>query len=248
MNEPPYLSVTQMKTYLRCPLQYFFRYVCGVKPPASGSMALGRAIHETLRDAYRQKIETGDDMPEKEVAGAFESYWEHEAGTASLTAAESGNDLKEEGLRLLQLYEEKVAPEVQPVEVEREFLIDTGATDLPLKGYIDLIDDQSRIIDHKTAKRSLTADAVERDIQLSAYALAYRTIYGEPESSVRLDVMVRTKEPKIQQLASTRTDADIARFQRLAEQVERGIRSEVYFPNENMFCNGCQYGEMCNGW
>ena len=84
---------------------------------------------------------------------------------------------------------------MQPVEVEREFLLDTGVTKLPLKGYIDLIDDQHYIIDHKTSKRSFPKDAVERDIQLTAYALAYRKLYRQDEKGVRLDAMIRTKKP-----------------------------------------------------
>jgi len=52
--------------------------------------------------------------------------------------------------------------------------------------------------------------------------MAYRTLYGHDENGVRLDVIVRTKEPKIQQLQSIRNQADIDRFIRLAETVVEG--------------------------
>ena len=137
---------------------------------------------------------------------------------------------------------------VQPVEVEKEFIIDTGATILPLKGYIDLIDDKRYIIDHKTSKRSFPEDSIEKDIQLTAYSMAYRALYGHDENGVRLNVMVRTKEPKIQQLQSTRKQEDSDRSRRLAEKVEKGINSEIFYPSENYTCGICGYSEMCEKW
>lgn len=137
---------------------------------------------------------------------------------------------------------------MQSVGVEREFLLDTGVTELPPKGYIDLIDDQHYIIDHKTSKRSFPKDAAEKDIQLTAYALAYRKLYGKDEKGVRLDAMVRTKQPKIQQLQATRTQADIERFLCLAERVEQGIKAGIFYPNEDYMCNICGYKGMCEKW
>ena len=143
---------------------------------------------------------------------------------------------------------DQIAPGIQPVEVEREFLIDMPGTRLPLKGYIDLIDDQRCIIDHKTTKRSFPENTAEKDVQLTAYSLAFRTLYGKKENGVRLDVMVRNKQPKIQQLPATRTQADIDRFSRLAGQVENAISSGVYYPNEGYMCGICGYQEMCEKW
>ena len=56
------------------------------------------------------------------------------------------------------------------------------------------------------------------------------------------------KGPKIQQLQATRTQADIDRFVRLAQQVERSISSETFYPNENYMCGICGYKEMCEKW
>ena len=50
------------------------------------------------------------------------------------------------------------------------------------------------------------------DPQLTAYSMAYRSLYGDPENGLRPDVLVRTKQAKVQQLETTRTQADIDRF------------------------------------
>lgn len=78
--------------------------------------------------------------------------------------------------------------------------------------------------------------------------MAYRALHGRDEKGVRLDVMVRTKEPKIQQLKAERREQDIDRFLRRAKQVKRGINAEVFYPNDNYTCGICGYREMCEKW
>ena len=58
-----HLSVTQLKMFLRCPLQYEFRYIKGLKVPPVEAMTLGKSIHSTLEENYKQKIETKKDLP-----------------------------------------------------------------------------------------------------------------------------------------------------------------------------------------
>ncbi len=244
----PHLSVSQLKMYLRCPLQYFFRYVCDLKSPPTADLTLGRTIHQTLGVNYRQKMKTGHDIIVPHITELFSEHWEKEAGETEFKKGEKPGKFKDDGVKLLKAYFEEIAPGVQPVEVEQEFLIDTAGTRLPLKGYIDLLDDQDCIIDHKTTKRSYPENTAEKDIQLTAYSLAFRTLFGRKENGVRLDVMVRNKQPKIQQLYGTRTQADIDRFTRLAGQVENAIRSGVYYPNEGYMCGICGYQGMCEKW
>ena len=126
--------------------------------------------------------------------------------------------------------------------------MDTGATELPLKGYIDHIDNEGTIIDHKTTKRRFPEDAAQKDLQLTAYAMAHRRIFGENERGLRLDALVRTKQPKIQELETARTQTDIDRLLRLAERVEKAIKAQVFYPNDNFMCGICGYREMCGEW
>jgi putative RecB family exonuclease len=248
MGNERHLSVTQLSMYLRCPLQYFFRYACGLKTPPTGDMTLGRTVHEVIAENYRQKMKTRQDLPVSQLVDMFSDRWEHQIEETAFDGEDKPGLLKDDGIRLVGLYHKAIAPTVQPVEVEREFLVETGATSLPLKGYIDLIDDKGTIVDHKTAKRSYPEDAAEKDIQLTAYAMAYRKLFGKDANGVRFDIMVRNKQPKVQQLPATRTQEDIDRFLAIAEQIERGINSEIFYPNEGYMCGYCGFGEMCEKW
>lgn len=205
MSDESHVSVTQIRTCLRCSLQYLFRYVCDLVVPPTGDLPFGRTVHEGLQENSRQKIRNQQDLPARQAREIFSDSWDRQVQETVFGEDEKPGQFKEQGVRLLTAYIAEVAPNVQPVEVERELLLETGATELPLKGYIDLIDDQGYIIDHKTSKRSFPPHTVEKDLQLTACAFAYRSLCGQPGRGVRLDVMVRTKQPRLQQLQAGRT-------------------------------------------
>ena len=148
----------------------------------------------------------------------------------------------------MKTYHETVSPTIQPVHVEREFNLDLENSDYTLKGFIDLVDRNSFIIDHKTAKKSWSEDQATKDLQLTAYSLAYRTLEGKEEKGLRFDVMVRTKEPKIQQLYTTRNQKDIDRFIKTLAYVYKAIETGIFYPNENWMCPSCGYGALCRKW
>ncbi len=120
--------------------------------------------------------------------------------------------------------------------------------DYPLLGYIDLIDEDGYIIDHKVTKRSWAKGKEHTDPQLTAYALAYRQISKKKEKGLRFDVMVRTKQPKIDQLYTKRNRYDIDRFRKLLYSVNQAIEKGAFYPNENYMCPACGYSDLCRKW
>lgn len=151
-------------------------------------------------------------------------------------------------IALLKTYHKIVAPKVQPVEVEREFNLPIQDENYTPKGYIDLIDKNNLVIDHKTTKRSMRQDMIDSDLQLTTYSLAYRKLAGKEEKSLRFDVMVRTKQPKIQQIQTYRRQEDIERLVKLFRYVNKAIESGIFYPNQNFMCPNCGYRELCEKW
>jgi len=243
-----HMSVTQLKMYLRCPLQYEFRYVKGLKIPPAGVMTLGKSIHSTLEENYRQKIRTGQDLSLEHWRDYFSDTWENSLEETVFEDGEKPEDLKNDGMKLIDVYHSQIAPNVQPVDVEREFLIDVDGVEVPLLGYIDLIDDKGFIIDHKVANKSWPKGREHSDLQLTAYALAYRQTEGKDENGLRYDVMVRTKNPKINQLETTRSQEDIRKFSKLLNHVNRSIKTGIFYPNDNFLCPVCGYADLCKKW
>jgi len=243
-----HLSVTQLKMFLRCPLQYKFRYIDGLKIPPPSYITLGKSVHSALEENFRQKIESHRDLPLEQLTDLFSDSWEKKASETLFEEDEKPGKIKDEGIGLVKVYHREVAPNIQPVYVEKGFGLLIDNIKYPLIGYIDLVDDNRCIIDHKTAKRSFPKDVVDKDLQLTAYAMAYRQMTGREESGVRFNVAVRTKEPKIQPLSSTRSQKDIYRFLRVLEHVSKAMETGIFYPNEGYQCAACGYREQCERW
>lgn len=248
MAERSHLSVTQLRMYLRCPLQYKFRYVDGLKIPPTSALCLGRSVHGALEDNYTQKLVTRQDLSITHLTDIFSDNWEQQAQEILFEEDEKPGKIKDQGIGMLRVYHHEVAPKVYPVYVEHGFELPIPGTDRTLKGYIDLVDEDGVIVDHKTTKRAMQERTVATDLQLTAYAFAYRGLEGRDEAGLRFDVMVRTKNPKIQQLRATRTQQDIDRFLQLLRQVNRAIETGLFYPNENFMCPSCGYRDMCAKW
>lgn len=244
-----HISVSQIKMYLRCPLQYKYRYIDGLIIPPTSALTLGKSIHSALESNYSQKIETKLDLPAEKVVDLFSDSWEKEVQETIFEEDEKAGAIKDDGVKMVTVYHDQISPTIQPRLVEKEFNLSFENVSYTLKGIIDLIDISGTIIDHKTAKRSMTPEDVESNIQLTCYALAYRSLYGAEENELRFDVMVKTKVPKLQQISTKRTQDDINRFLKLMGYVSKAIQSGIFYPCEDrQTCSWCGYRGLCKKW
>jgi len=243
-----YISVTQIKMYLRCPAQYYFRYVLGLKVPPAGALVLGRAVHAGLEHYFAGKLHTGEGPPVNRVLDVFDAAFEAERPEADWGEDDPGR-AKDDGAALLRLHHAEVGPRLVPAAVERRVEVPLPGVGVPLLGFIDLETADGLIVDHKTVSRTPPEEKAQGDLQLSAYALAYRYAHGKLPAGVRLDFLVRNKTPKIVTRAASRAEADLERFKRLAARVAAAIRAGIYYPNpDNFMCSpvGCGYWEECH--
>ena len=218
-----HISVTQLKMYLRCPLQYKFRYIDGLKIPPPSTITLGKTIHQTLEENFSQKIKTQKDLPLEYLKDYFSDIWDIEAKETQFEEGEKPGKVKDEGINLISVYHKTHSPQIIPISVEEEFELEFENSPLKLKGYIDLIDKNHTIIDHKIKTRSMNKQDAEQDLQLTAYYLAYKIKKQKPPQGLRFDVIVRTKTPKIQQIAITKSHQDTIRFLKILTQVTKAI-------------------------
>jgi RecB family exonuclease len=242
-----HLSITQIKMFLRCPLQYFFRYKQGIKLPPNSSMTMGRCVHKAIEDLYKKKIEKKE-MTEEETKERFSSHWAEESKETEFKRDETSGELKDEGIKLISKYLEDIAPTVKPKELEKRFELEFENVPYTLVGIIDLIEVDGTIVDHKCSKRSPNQGEIDRDIQLSAYQIAYRSLYGQDPKGLRYDYVVRNKTPKTVQCQTMRSQASLERFLKLVGHVSKAIEQDIDYPNESMMCSCCGYKAICKKW
>jgi len=243
-----YLSVTQIKMFLRCPLQYYFRYIKGIKMLPNSAMTMGRCIHSTIERYYKEQLRGKHDMTVEEVEERFASLWAVESKETDFKKDEMPDKLKDEGIKLMGKYLLDIAPTVKPKEIEKKFELTFENVSYTLKGIIDLIEEDGTIVDHKCSKRSPVQSEVDRDIQLSAYTLAYGSLYGKQPNGLRYDYLVRNKTPKTVQCVTARSQKALNRFLKLIGYVSQSIEQGIFYPNESMLCSTCGYKDLCRKW
>lgn len=242
-----YISVSQVNTYLRCPAQYYFRYVLDIVIPPSASITKGKAVHAGIEYNYQQKIETKKDLPLNVVKDYTAATFIEMAVETDFQGTDKGKEL-DSAVKLVELYQTEVAPNIQPVAVEQKVEITFDNVDYILLGYIDVVDDNGNIRDTKTVARTPTEEVILNSLQLSAYSLAYRQLTGKEENSVILDYLVDNKYPKYVQFSAKRTMQDIYRFLKILGMVADNIARQNFYPNPtNYLCSqkACGYWDMC---
>lgn len=248
MNLPKgYLSVSQIRTYLKCPRQYEYRYIHGLRTPVTSSLLLGRSFHKAIETANRAKLEVGEILSVEDVQDTFSEAWDREKAEVEWEDGEDQGQLKDAGLAVTTHYYEEVGQKLRPMMIEQGTTVDVDG--IPVKVVIDLVETDGRIRDFKTAKRTPQKDEADRSIQLSTYAMAYREMTGERESGAQLDYTVNLKSgPKITHLETQIDDSRIERTKTLIKGVAQAISSGMFYPVEESFsCSFCPFRDLCKG-
>lgn len=254
-------SNTQIGMYLRCPQQYAFRYVEGLKIPPASSLVQGIAYHKALEFNHIQKIGSKKDLPVEEVQDAYSTAFDSSVAQGVEWSGEElshGIDntkgkLKDEGIGLVKAYQTELAPSIQPIAVEKSFTLAFEDTDYTLEGRMDLIDEKNIIHDNKTSAKSPSkgpdgryVSSPQELIQGSIYALAEETHLGD--SKVLFDYAIKTKVPKALQVETTIRKTDRNFVINLVSGIDQAVKKEVFIPNRTSWMcsqDSCGFHKIC---
>jgi len=253
---PDYVSYSQLETFHQCPLKYKYRYILGIPTPPSHTLSFGQTIHRVLRDFHRADL-----FGKKDLAYLLSLYETHWLGEG-YDSEEHKKERFAEGQSLLKDYYEKHREQLgRPLFLEKKFTLKVDG--LPLIGSIDRIDEVAKegkapqlarrrgrspdrsgrrgvdIIDYKTGKVK-DQRAVDRDEQLTIYALAARDALGLKPESLAL-YFIETNE----KVVTTRTDEKLD--QKMAELKETiaAIKESEFAPTPNFLCDYCDFRHIC---
>jgi putative RecB family exonuclease len=66
---------------------------------------------------------------------------------------------------------------------------------------------------------------------------------------LKLDTLIKTRQPKFEPHYTVRTEDDEKRAVRKIKAVYEGIKNHIYIPNDTSWkCNGCAYHTYCTEW
>ena len=233
---PDHISHSQISLWNSCPKMWEYSYVQKLRRSSSGDLILGSCYHQTLEENFKKKLILGHDLDFDICADYFSTIWDKEASNAweIKWGKKSPDGLKDMGIALLDRYLEEVAPTVIPQYVERWIETEINGTKFVIR--IDLIDMNNVVIDHKTAAKAYTQEAVDKDMQASASAFSL----GHP-IVFRNHVAVKAKIPRIQIMKTYRTNADINWWHRKVSAILVHMKTGYAPPREDSWLCSDQY-------
>lgn len=250
------VSNTQIGMFLRCPRQWEFRYVKGLKIPPKGVLIQGSAYHGALSENFRHKMQDKRDLNVSELLDAYDTYWNARVGgkVSSTGFDEDEEDLisdidwednkpeelKDEGANLVKLYHEVVAPRIHPLAVE-ERVEKRISEDVNYLGYIDL-EQKTSIVDHKLKSRGMSQDEADRDPQPFSYCLL------KDKGVFNFHVAVKAKKPYIQIVQVRKNQKARDWWVQVVEQVVIQMNRGVFPANPSGWWCGekfCGYFDLC---
>lgn len=232
------LSYSQLGTFETCPLKYQFRYLFSIPSPEAHAANFGSSVHNTLNEFYKNLI-NGNEVSIELLNELYEKSWI----PRGYDNKAHENARKKKGFELLkEFYEKNSNPWVIPFALERPFNLKIGP--YTITGRIDRIDQLAdgtyEIIDYKTGKLKKGTN-LNKDLQLSLYALACRDVYKIPVSKLSLYFLEDNEKQSTQ-----RTDEQLE--EAVQEVIKRADTMQVsdFDATPGFPCSYCEYRLICN--
>jgi hypothetical protein len=238
----PVLSPSQVRCFFDCQARWWFKYGLQLPERKNSSLALGLAVHQALEVNFREKIETQEDLETTGVVIVFREAWMEQVPQTEFMPGESQGDLRRLGERLVAKYMDEVAPKVEPAAVELD--VQGEIAGVAVRGRVDVLDVEGRLIDFKTASRRPSSVSPDYAFQLATYQQITPGASGE----VRIDSLVKTQSVQIVQQAYTVEEPDIEATQVLYPMAQKAMGSGIYCPNrQSMLCSHkhCSFAQHC---
>jgi len=221
---------------LRCGEQLRRRYVEGQIHPPGVAAIRGTSLHFANETNMKQKVKTREDLPVSDLQDAARDMYVEKVMNEGVHLPKeelpSKNDILNKGLNetveLTALYREEVAPDIQPVEVERSFQIHIDGCEMPIGGRMDL-ERSGKVDDLKTAGRKWSAGQIEKEIQPVMYSLAHEMITGNRPEFI-YHILVATKKPYRQIQRITVNDGHYQALRYKIQIIEKMLKHGVFPP------------------
>lgn len=184
------LSVSQIQSYLDCPLNFYYRYILNVPEEPNPQLQYGSLMHSALEDINRSLV-TGRLIDYAQLKNKLESQWP-KAGYTSAKQRERA--LRQAQATLERVYEQSSRDRRIPVAVEEPFSFTLKDAKLSVGGRFDAVfplGGSVEIIDYKTSNSVDTPEKAKQRAtsseQLTLYAMAWQIMHDELPALVTLD-------------------------------------------------------------
>jgi DNA helicase II / ATP-dependent DNA helicase PcrA len=233
-----HVSYSQINAYKSCPLRYKYEYVLRVPIQPHHSLSFGTTIHNTLQKFHHFKIK-GQDPDLDTLLHIYEKDFQ----SIGYDSYEHRLKRYEEGQKALKLYFANYK-ELFPgttYALERKFKVNING--ISLIGRIDRVDKLGKsmeLVDYKTGSPK-DQKKVDKDDQLTIYAMAAQNLFGEIPQSLSLYFVEAGKK-----ITTVRSEDDINAIKDEISTVTDKMKEGKFEPTPGYACAYCPYNQICS--
>jgi CRISPR/Cas system-associated exonuclease Cas4 (RecB family) len=187
----PYISYSQINTYMSCPYQFYLTYMTGkFTPSANKYTELGSLLHEIFENQGRQLISNAEKPYTKEQAIKLFNNKYFKIDKAHFADKDDWLKMYQKGIEAIENYY-SVYSDDSPLFVEKKFHGEIAEGLPPAKSFIDRIDGDENdpstwiVTDYKTGSSPKSKEYLRTDIQLGFYASQIFAQYGAYPKAVQ---------------------------------------------------------------
>jgi len=248
------ISYSSLENFKQCPLKYKLSNIDKIKEPKSKEAIFGTYIHKVLKWFYQKD----PNFPTLDLLlKYYRDYWPQKTEGFEWKDSEEEKSYFKEGIRMLEEFYNKNIPHKRSIldlETRFEVVIDENP-DKPngkhiLTGVIDRIDKLPdgtlEIIDYKTGKRMPSQRALDKNNQLSLYAIGLKSRWPRVKiKDLKLSLYFLKFNEKIN---TTRTDKDLEEAKNKIVNLIHKIEKSNFEPHSSVLCGWCGYRNICPTW
>lgn len=235
-----YLSYSQIETFEVCPLHYKLRYILKIPTQPTAALSFGISMHDTLKDLYEAR-------DSKLANKLLRKNWIKEGYVSREHADEffvKGKIFLKEYLEIYPFGNSKV------ISLEEPFTV-LISNNLKIGGKIDRIDllakasDKSskfEIWDYKTGANVPTQKEVDKNLQLTIYAMAAVEKFKIKPDAIKLSLYYFETQTKI---STTRTVGDLIKAKEEILKVRDEIEKSNFECSGGFLCQNCEFKLFC---
>ena len=244
-----YLSYSQINTFKTCPRYYKLKYILKIPTSPTAALSFGSSMHATMRDFYSQ-VEKGEKPTAKLILALLDKNWINEG----YSTRSHERKMRSRGEIYLKNYLKKeFDPSNLPIALEEDFsvpLILPHERPLRIGGRMDRVDINENgileIVDYKTGERIPSQRDVDKDLQLTFYALAATLIREKPfeksPEEIKLSLYYFDKQEKI---STRRTKKELEDAIKEIFEWRKKIENSNFECANTYMCKNCEYKSLC---
>ena len=240
-----HLSYSQISLYLKCPAQYYHKYVLGMETPNSVYFFEGKCLHHVLEQTGIRWTKKGKHLNRDDAKKEYEKFFEKNEGAVENWFDVTPDQVISRAISFIEILFGgfgQLLEEIQPAMVGKKPAVEVKwrkvFAGVPVVGVTDLLTDK-RVWDYKIVGKTPDAD---NSLQLSFYSVAHNL------ADVGFFAFLKTKKPTVKLVPTKRRPRKTKQWlDAVVSRVAMGISKKIWTPCEGELSWWCSE-KWCFVW